>query len=127
MRRSFTLIEIIIVIIVLAILVGIAIPKFTNSIDAVDIIKTKSDIIMIKSEILEYKNNQLLKTNIATYPSNLDDILSKLNILSSWEKNNNIYTIKLTSTKSVKFKYDSSVGHFDCNYTTQDECLKLTR
>jgi general secretion pathway protein G len=127
MKKSFTLLEIIFVISVLAILSSVAIPKFIDSLNSANILKVRSDISMIRSNIIQYKEDQLLKASIATYPTSIDNILDLLNIASQWSKNNNLYTIKLTSTSNVEFKYDSNTGIFDCTHKKQDICKEITQ
>ena len=127
MRKSFTLLEIIFVISVLAILSSVAIPKFIDSLNSANILKVRSDISMIRSNIIQYKEDKLLKASIATYPTSIDNILDLLNIASQWSKNNNLYTIKLTSTSNVEFKYDSNTGIFDCTHKKQDICKEITQ
>ncbi|MBT3281027.1 MAG: hypothetical protein HOF69_03940 [Campylobacteraceae bacterium] len=127
MKKSFTLLEIIFVISVLAILSSVAIPKFIDSLNSANILKVRSDISMIRSNIIQYKEDKLLKASIATYPTSIDNILDLLNIASQWSKNNNLYTIKLTSTSNVEFKYDSNTGIFDCTHKKQDICKEITQ
>ena len=127
MKKSFTLLEIIFVISVLAILSSVAIPKFIDSLNSANILKVRSDISMIRSNIIQYKEDKLLKASIATYPTSIDNILDLLNIASQWTKNNNLYTIKLTSTSNVEFKYDSNTGIFDCTHKKQDICKEITQ
>ena len=127
MKKSFTLLEIIFVISVLAILSSVAIPKFIDSLNSANILKVRSDISMIRSNIIQYKEDKLLKASIATYPTSIDNILDLLNIASQWSKNNNLYTIKLTSTSNVEFKYDSNTGIFDCTHKIQDICKEITQ
>ena len=127
MKKSFTLLEIIFVIPVLAILSSVAIPKFIDSLNSANILKVRSDISMIRSNIIQYKEDKLLKASIATYPTSIDNILDLLNIASQWSKNNNLYTIKLTSTSNVEFKYDSNTGIFDCTHKKQDICKEITQ
>ena len=127
MKKSFTLLEIIFVISVLAILSSVAIPKFIDSLNSANILKVRSDIAMIRTNIIQYKEDKLLKASIATYPTSIDNILDLLNIASQWSKNNNLYTIKLTSTSNVEFKYDSNTGIFDCTHKKQDICKEITQ
>ena len=127
MKKSFTLLEIIFVISVLAFLSSAAIPKYIDSLNSANILKVRSDISMIRSNIIQYKEDKLLKASIATYPTSIDNILDLLNIASQWSKNNNLYTIKLTSTSNVEFKYDSNTGIFDCTHKKQDICKEITQ
>jgi type II secretory pathway pseudopilin PulG len=127
MRNSFTLLEILFAILIIAILSSVAVPKFMDSLDNANILKIRADISLIRVNIIEYKDNQLLKASNASYPPNLDTILNSLNISSEWIKNGTIYTIKVNSNNSVEFKYLNSTGIFDCIHKEQNLCQELTR
>ncbi len=57
MKKGFTILEILVVISVIAILIGIAIPRFKGMQDEANIIKVKSDLKTIQAAMESYKNN----------------------------------------------------------------------
>ncbi|MEI6438473.1 MAG: prepilin-type N-terminal cleavage/methylation domain-containing protein [Candidatus Omnitrophota bacterium] len=63
--KGFTILEILVVISVIAILIGIAVPRFKGMQDAANIIKVKSELKTIQSAMESYKNNH------TSYPSTL--------------------------------------------------------
>ncbi|MEI6438474.1 MAG: prepilin-type N-terminal cleavage/methylation domain-containing protein [Candidatus Omnitrophota bacterium] len=62
-KKAFTILEILVVISVIAILIGIAVPRFKGMQDAANIIKAKSEMKTIQSAMESWKNNH------TTYPS----------------------------------------------------------
>ena len=72
MKRSFSLLEIIIVIVVLTIILGFAIPKFTNTFILSNITNLKSNLALIRNGIAKLKSESILLGNDAEV-LNLDD------------------------------------------------------
>ena len=56
-NKGFTILEILVVISVIAILIGIAIPRFKGMQDEANIIKAKSELRTIQAAMESYKNN----------------------------------------------------------------------
>lgn len=66
--RAFTLVELLIVIIIIAVLAAIAIPKFANS-------SGRSKEAALKADLRMYRNAiDLFKTDTGVYPASLDDL-----------------------------------------------------
>ena len=152
MKKSFTLIELIIVIVILGILASVAAPKLFATRDDAQIAKARTDIANIRSAVLNLHSKNLMKGNNA-YPEALDDaeanqedeelfdgnetigILLDYPIYSKdadghWMKTDDTnYTIKLNSNE-IKFNYYKKNGHFDCkglnSGVADDLCKKLT-
>ncbi len=57
MKKGFTILEILVVISVIAILIGIAIPRFKGMQDEANIIKVKSELKTIQAAMESFKNN----------------------------------------------------------------------
>jgi general secretion pathway protein G len=127
MKKSFTLLEVIFVIVLIAIISSVAIPNFVNTIDKTYIVKFRGDIAMIRSEIKQFRNDQLLLATTGEYPSTLESILQNLNITDSWQINDNIYNLIIKNQDNTEFIYDNSTGKFDCLHKTQELCEDLTR
>ncbi len=56
-RKGFTILEILVVLSVIAILIGIAVPRFKGMQDEANITKAKSEMKVYQSAIESYKNN----------------------------------------------------------------------
>lgn len=81
MKKAFTMIELIFVIVVLGILSAVALPKFAGTKNMADISKGRADVSAIRSAILTERQSQLIK-GINTYIPKLcsattDEILFK--------------------------------------------------
>lgn len=124
MKRAFTLIEVLFVLLILGILATIAIPKFSHVLDQADIGKAKSTVSAIRGGIQVYKNKHILLGE-EPYPSSLDsssnqlfDVVLPHGIAPStkaggWSKSGEYYIFH-TNAGDIAFKYDSSNGTFDC-------------
>jgi len=73
-KRTFSLLELIIVILVIGILAGVSIPRYQDSIKASKFETFESNLKQIVKNLEQYKANQMLnKQNNLTYPPSLSD------------------------------------------------------
>lgn len=126
MKKAFTLIELVFVIVILGILATVAIPKLIVTRDDAEIAKAKSQIAAVRSGI-QLKRNEMILSGTQGYPTNLEDgaccfggILStkieerKDDNSYGWKKDaDGTYTIN-TNKEQVKFTYDKDKGSFKC-------------
>lgn len=126
MKKAFTLIELVFVIVILGILATVAIPKLIVTRDDAEIAKAKSQIAAVRSGI-QLKRNEMILSGTQGYPADLEDgtccfggILStkieerKDDNSYGWKKNTDgTYTIN-TNKEQVKFTYDKDKGSFKC-------------
>lgn len=126
MKKAFTLIELVFVIVILGVLATVAIPKLIVTRDDAEIAKAKSQIAAVRSGI-QLKRNEMILSGTQGYPTNLEDgaccfggILStrieerKDDNSYGWKKENDgSYTIN-TNKEQVKFTYSGSDGSFKC-------------
>lgn len=126
MKKAFTLIELVFVIVILGILATVAIPKLIVTRDDAEIAKAKSQIAAVRSGI-QLKRNEMILSGQQGYPTNLEDgtccfggILStrieerKDDNSYGWKKDTDgSYTIN-TNKEQVKFTYSDSDGSFKC-------------
>lgn len=132
MKKAFTLIELVFVIVILGILATVAIPKLIVTRDDAEIAKAKSQIAAVRSGI-QLKRNEMILSGTQGYPTNLEDgaccfggILStrieerKDDNSYGWKKDTDgSYTIN-TNKEQVKFTYDKDTGSFKCEGATTD-------
>lgn len=132
MKKAFTLIELVFVIVILGVLATVAIPKLIVTRDDAEIAKAKSQIAAVRSGI-QLKRNEMILSGTQGYPTNLEDgtccfggILStrieerKDDNSYGWKKNTDgTYTIN-TNKEQVKFTYSDSDGSFKCEGATSD-------
>ena len=126
--KSFSLIEIIVVILLIAIITSFAIPKFTNMNYNANISTLKSQISLIQNGIVKNKNKNILLSNNqeiitldeATSNSSGEKLFSKVidfSIISTnntkkesgmWAKtSNNSYTFYLSNDKNITFSFEN--------------------
>ncbi|MBN1839820.1 MAG: prepilin-type N-terminal cleavage/methylation domain-containing protein [Campylobacterales bacterium] len=144
MKRAFTMIEMVFVIVVLGILAGIAIPKLTVTRDDAMIVKGKSQVAAIRSGIALQKSKRLLEGDVTalTLDSNttttaegqelfknvLDYPIISKNADGHWMKTNAGYSFKILG-QSIPFTYNATTG-FTCdttNSSTGENCKSLTQ
>jgi len=149
MKKAFTVIELIFVIVVLGILSAIALPKFEKNREMADISKGRADIAAIRSAILTERQSQLIK-GINTYIPKLssnsttlftgdtapdpDRKLLTYGIVAGtgtgkWSANDNtykLYTFK-TANADVVFTYDSANGTFTCVRGDDTDAKKICK
>jgi len=65
MKKAFTMIELVFVIVVLGILAAVAVPKFSATRDDAQIAKGRSDISAIRSAIITERQRRLIRGNSA--------------------------------------------------------------
>ena len=135
MKKSFTMIELIFVIIIVGILTAVAIPKLFATRDDAILTKIRTDVANIRSAISNLHTQKLMQ-GLSAYPEALDDanantegeelfdgnssigvlldypIYSK-NENGKWMKTDDTnYSVKIMGT-DVKFNYYPSNGKFD--------------
>ena len=135
-KKAFSLIELIFVIVILGILASIAIPRLSATRTDAVLAKGKAQVASIRSGISIDKGMRLLRGG-GSYPTNLDDINSSTgfnkedqdlfsvalespirsgNKSGNWMKTDDThYVFYVTNNESVIFTYDNTNGSFSCN------------
>ncbi|QCD52324.1 type II secretion system protein [Campylobacter sp. RM16192] len=141
MKRAFTMVELVLVIVIIGVLSAIAVPRFFTSRDDAILVRARADISSIRSAIVNIKNTNMLSGTF-TYPDLEKSATStKLfdNVLSGgikkkgdkdtsgWSKSGLEYVFTL-SGKTTKFSYDKKTGYFGCaeNEPNNSLCKQLT-
>lgn len=136
MYKSFSLIELIFSILIIAIISSIAIPKLLNTNKPISILKVKNDLLLIQNALLEYKNKKILQNETIDLTV-LDDgnhlfsyILPNHSFFNKkeihhWEKiSNNQYNFWLTNKTSILFIYNSTNLSFMCD-KNMEQCQEI--
>ena len=138
MKKAFTMIELIFVIVVLGVLSSIAISKMAVTRDDAMITKGRSQVAAIRNAIALVKSQNMMEGKATLYPTKLDNLAAATatsgqlfdtdgtnTILDypvyakdengHWKKTAaDKYVYKVMNT-DVVFKYNSATGSFDCH------------
>ncbi|BCD67465.1 type II secretion system protein [Nitratiruptor sp. YY09-18] len=124
MKRAFTLIELLFVILAIGILASIAIPKFTGALNEAKLAEVKSTVTAVRSGLQVYKNKHILLGQ-SPYPNDLSGssgLFEKVlphpvaqDTQKGWEKvSNTLYKYHLDGN-IIAFTYNPTNGSFDCD------------
>lgn len=127
MKKAFTLIELIFVIVALGILAMVAIPRLASSKQDAEITRVKAEIAALRSAIQTYRGANLLKQKGNGYPEDLK-ITTIEKITNGTKLNNKYWNVsekgdQLTVTiagKTTTFTYDKSKGSLTCSNSSSN-------
>jgi type II secretory pathway pseudopilin PulG len=134
--KSFSLIEVIFTIFVIAIIASIAFPKLFSTSKESSYLQLKSDLATIQRALLNYKNNSIMKNTTGILEKlEEDDTTLFSNILSKpipfketyphWsKKNDTTYLYNFSQNSSLEFFYDKNSLSFLCD-TKNTLCQKV--
>lgn len=83
-KSGFTLMEMVIVIVVIGILVGIAVPKYADFKDAANLAAAKANVSALKSAASMYYAKEAVNTGTGTYPDDTDALEALLEEPLTW-------------------------------------------
>lgn len=131
MKKAFTMVELIFVIVILGILAMVALPRLAGSKKDAEITRAKAEIAAIRSAIQTYRGANLLSQKPGSgYPEKLDEktiaeITNGTKLGSNWTVNDD-NTLTLTIGETTTFTYDSDTGRLTCP-TTDTLCEKIEK
>ena len=143
MKKAFTMIELVFVIVILGVLAAVAVPKFSGATQSAQIAKAKNDVATIRSAILTERQGQLIKGINSFIPKLSDN--SDLLFMGDGTRKLLMYGIKSGTTsgkwsaddagyknytfhfdsEDVAFTYDNNTGVFSCDRAASENCRKL--
>ncbi len=127
LTRAFTLVELIVVIVVLAILSGVAIPKYFDYAAKAKESSCKGTLGAVRSGIANFYANSIVQNGTAAYPTltNMQTLGSVMQEALPANPYNNSATIAAATwaatppvTGNAGWNYDASAGKFWPNSTT---------
>jgi general secretion pathway protein G len=151
MKKAFTMIEIVFVIVILGILTAVAMPKLSGVLEDANIAKASETVASIRSSIVNERQVRLIQGQTG-YAEILDDASTgdreelfdgnaSIKMFTypvysgsengDWEKTTNNtgakigYRFHLSNSKYVDFNYTKATGTFDCNHD-DDYCKRLS-
>ena len=130
MKKAFTMVELIFVIVILGILAMVALPRLAGSKKDAEITRAKAEIAAIRSAIQTYRGANLLSQKPGSgYPEDLktttiEEITNGTKLGSNWTVNEAGDKLTLTIGETTIFTYDSDTGRLTCE-NTNALCRKI--
>ena len=131
MKKAFTIIELIFVIVALGILAMVALPRLVGSKEDAEIARVKAEIAAIRSAIQTHRGANLLKQNGSGYPDDLtarriEEITNGTKLSQKyWSVNMDGNELNVTiGGRTATFTYDRTTGRFACQ-NTDPLCRKI--
>ncbi len=126
-KKGFTILEILVVISVIAVLIGIAIPRFKGLQDEAKIVKAKAEVRTLKAAVESYKNNNngALPLDIGAALTTARPLLITSTLYDPFEPANTIYgyakntagTCYVIWANGVNGTSESSIAAGSCDVT----------
>ena len=131
MKKAFTIIELVFVIVALGILAMVALPRLVGSKEDAEITRVKAEIAAIRSAIQTHRGANLLKQNSRGYPDDLtarriEEITNGTKLSQKyWSVSRDGSELNVTiGSRTATFTYDSTTGRFACQ-NTDPLCRKI--
>ena len=131
MKKAFTMVELIFVIVALGILAMVALPRLASSKEDAEIARVKAEIAAIRSAIQTHRGANLLKQNSRGYPDDLtarriEEITNGTKLSQKyWSVSRDGSELNVTiGSRTATFTYDRTTGRLTCQ-NTNDLCRKI--
>ena len=124
MKKAFTMIELVFVIVALGILAMVALPRLASSKEDAEITRVKAEIAAIRSAIQTYRGANILAQKGSGYPEKLDkktieEITNGTKLSEKyWSVSEGGNELSVTiAGRPATFNYDNKTGSLTCKKT----------
>ena len=132
MKKAFTMVELVFVIVILGILTMVALPRLVGSKEDAEITRVKAEIAAIRSAIQTYRGANLLSQKPGSgYPDDLktttiEEITNGTKLSQKyWSVSEAGNELSVTiGDRTATFTYNNSTGRLTCQ-NTNDLCRKI--
>lgn len=131
MKKAFTMIELVFVIVALGILAMVALPRLVSSKEDAEITRVKAEIAAIRSAIQTHRGANLLAQKGSGYPEDLtarriEEITNGTKLSQKyWSVNDSGNQLTVTiAGRTTTFAYNSDTGRLTCQ-DTDALCRKI--
>ena len=130
MKKAFTIIELVFVIVILGILAMVALPRLVSSKEDAEITRVKAEIAAIRSGIQTYRGANLLAQKDSKYPEKLnretiEKITNGTKLSRNWSVNEEGDQLSVAiADRPATFNYDNKTGRLTCK-ESDALCLEL--
>ena len=108
MRKAFTLLEVVFVIVVIGILAGIAIPKLAVTRDDAYITRARTTVGALRSAIAAERQKRILRGDFSDINGSTAEGLLEYGLDSSWSRNGDEFTFTAPDGSTCKFKVENN-------------------
>ena len=110
MKKAFTMVELVFVIVVIGILSAIAVPKFAATRDDALISKARAKVGALRSAIAVERQKRILKSDFSDITGSEADALLNPTVTSDskWSLNNDIFTFTAPNSSTCTFKVENN-------------------
>ena len=131
MKKAFTMVELVFVVVILGILTMVALPRLVGSKEDAEITRVKAEIAAIRSAIQTYRGANILAQKGSGYPEKLDkktieEITNGTKLSKKyWSVNETGNQLTVTiAGNTTTFTYDKDKGSLTCQ-DTDALCSKI--
>ena len=118
MKKAFTMVELIFVIVVIGILSAIAIPKLVSTRDDAIISKGKAAVAAMRSAIAMERQKRILRGDFDDLNGSAVESLLDYNLSKEWSRSDDTFTFTDPSNNRCSFKVENNkLIRKDCNIT----------
>ena len=122
MKKAFTMVELIFVIVIIGILTAIAVPKFTTTRDDAIISKGKVAVAAMRSAIAMKRQKLILRGKFDDINGSMVEGLLDYNLSDSWSRRDNTFTFTDPSGNKCDFDVENNkLIRKDCNVTAMQK------